>query len=337
MSAVLFIRTDAGTRIGAGHAVRCLAVARELRKRGEESVFLTASEEAAGFIRKDGFPAEALPRGAVENAKSFAEFAAQRGVTKLLFDFPDASPCFSQALGAGIKLIYLGSKEEFFPGVRLLVNYSNALNADFYQKTYRTEKTVLLLGARYAPLRREFQSVHTDIQGTAGNILISAGGSDEFSFAFRLADRLSGCFPSLRFTVLSGRLNAGVPGALSADGDRISVLRSPPDVAAVMRTCAAAVSAAGTTLYELCACGVPTVCFSFTPEQAKSGARFGTDGIADYAGDLAADFDACAETIRVCLARLTEDEALRGERSRKMRAYVDGFGSRRIANEILRL
>lgn len=331
---MLFIRTDAGTRIGAGHAMRCLAVARELRGRGRESVFFVPSGEAARLIRDHGFPAEVLPRAAAKDEQSFAKLAAGRGVSNLLFDFPDASPRFPQALGASVKCIYLGSREEFFPGLRLLVNYSNALNADYYKETYRFEKTVLLLGARFAPLRREFRDARAVAPGADGTVLISAGGSDEFQFAFRLADRLAGNFPSLKFTVLSGALNRGAPAA--AEG-RVSVLRSPSNVAAVMRGCFAAVSAAGTTLYELCACGVPAVCFSITPEQAKSGARFGEDGIADYAGDLAADFDACADKIRACLARMTEDEELRRERSMKMRAYVDGFGSRRIADEILRL
>ena len=47
-----------------------------------------------------------------------------------------------------------------------------------------------------------------------------------------------------------------------------------------------AISAGGTTLYELCACGTPTISYSFADNQLNNVKQFDEDGIIPYAGDV---------------------------------------------------
>ena len=47
-----------------------------------------------------------------------------------------------------------------------------------------------------------------------------------------------------------------------------------------------AISAGGTTLYELCACGTPTISYSFADNQLDNVEQFQKDELIDYAGDV---------------------------------------------------
>ena len=77
-----------------------------------------------------------------------------------------------------------------------------------------------------------------------------------------------------------------------------------------MRTCELAVSASGTTLLELCACGIPTICFSFADNQMEFAASMDNYGAVCYVGDAREE-----ENIeRIICMRLTE---LAGQAAKK--------------------
>lgn len=338
---MLYIRTDANRQIGTGHVMRCLAIAEELGRQGEPSVFLVSENEAAALISPHGHRIIFLDHhqdGAVID--DLSDLLQKEKTEKLLVDFYGMTPSFSERWGKRLPFIYLGSRECFFPSVRLLVNYSNALNLDFYANAYGSQNTKLLLGVRYAPLRKEFHVHHPFTRTTMQNVLITAGGADEHNLAGKLAEELAGSFPTLHFTVLCGGLccwKKSLEELEKRHHGQITVIHDPQSVAAVMQNCDAAVSAAGTTLYELCACGIPSVCFSSTGEQEKSGRQFGADGILHHAGNILADYPACVANIKKHLTWLAESEPLRKKESERMCAYIDGRGCKRIAREIRNL
>ena len=58
--AMLYIRTDMNRQIASGHLMRCLTIAKELKKRGEDVTFLLADEEAYALVSEQGFPCHVL-------------------------------------------------------------------------------------------------------------------------------------------------------------------------------------------------------------------------------------------------------------------------------------
>ena len=58
----LYIRTEANAITAGGHMMRCLAIAAEVKKLGEECVFITAEEGSAEMPRKQGFETIVLNR-----------------------------------------------------------------------------------------------------------------------------------------------------------------------------------------------------------------------------------------------------------------------------------
>lgn len=137
-----------------------------------------------------------------------------------------------------------------------------------------------------------------------------------------------------------------------------------------MRKSDFAISAGGTTLYELCACKVPAVCFSFADNQAGFTKEMGKQGIMCDAGDAREQGNVCgagdarkqgsvcddAGDVRkqsgVCdtedtreqdsfikkiykqLMKLWNDEQLCGRYREEMGQLVDGKGVERIVEKI---
>ena len=98
-----------------------------------------------------------------------------------------------------------------------------------------------------------------------------------------------------------------------------------------MKSADIAVSAGGTTLYELCACGTPTISYAFADNQLNNVIQFQEDEIIDYAGD--ARCGNLIEKILYYLEQYRSDKDLRLKRARKMQQLVDGNGSMRIVHE----
>lgn len=105
-------------------------------------------------------------------------------------------------------------------------------------------------------------------------------------------------------------------------------------MAALMSQCDLGISAGGTTLYELCATGVPSVSFLTADNQISAVSAFSDNRIIPFAGN------ACSSLAEVCnalTAFLNAHKASYPQRlnsSRRMRAYVDGEGAYRIAKAI---
>ena len=94
-----------------------------------------------------------------------------------------------------------------------------------------------------------------------------------------------------------------------------------------------AVSAGGTTLYELCAVGTPAISYSFADNQLGNVEKFEEDGMISYAGDLRRD--PVAEHVAAYLDYFGQNQKVRRERSLKMQELVDGKGALRIAKALM--
>ena len=91
-----------------------------------------------------------------------------------------------------------------------------------------------------------------------------------------------------------------------------------------------AISAGGTTLYELCACGTPTISYTFVDNQIDNAKQFDEDGLIRYAGDVR-DGD-IVKSINSILKKMKDDYKLRKDMSHRMQLCVDGRGTMRVAD-----
>jgi UDP-2,4-diacetamido-2,4,6-trideoxy-beta-L-altropyranose hydrolase len=339
----LLIRADAGVRMGTGHVMRMLALAQAWHLHGGETVFACAEitpalEERLG---KEGFRLEKISAepGSRQDLTSTLELLSQE-VEK------DDAPClaldgyrFDGDFQSGLKTA----------GCRLLVvdDYGHAgtyyadwvLNQNVSAReelyTRRDNETKLLLGPRYALLRKEFWAQRRDreMPERARNVLVTLGGSDPDNLTGKILRTIAGS--SLQFKVVLGGSNPHAEeirelvAALSTNGTAIELLLNPPDMPDLMRWADVAVCGGGSTSLELAFNGLPAIFLVLADNQqaVADGLERAGCGISFGRGS-----DFAAEKFVEVLDSMVRDIGLRRRFSAAGRSLVDGRGSQRVAS-----
>ena len=140
-----------------------------------------------------------------------------------------------------------------------------------------------------------------------------------------------------------GKLFTNLTGleALVAANPAIHLHYNVSDMASLMKQCDYAVSAAGTTLYELCALGIPCISFSMAENQKIMAETFSDTGAVPYAGDIqnksSEDMQLILTNIKNHLISLSQDFSKRMAQHKNMRELVDGCGAVKIAEALCKL
>ena len=101
-----------------------------------------------------------------------------------------------------------------------------------------------------------------------------------------------------------------------------------------MKQCDIAVTAAGSTVYELCACGVPSIIYTFADNQLAIARTVSEMGLLPWVGDVRENMKSCMDNIISEIENLKNDKGNRNRQSQNMTHLVDGKGCARIVKEI---
>ena len=343
------IRTDANETIASGHITRCLAVGDAMEQKGADVLYLVSDRASAAFLELQGKPYVCLDSrwdDYGDGVDRLLEVMESRAVSALIVDSYYASPEFFALLRGRVKTVYIDDLGAAVYPADMIVNSSIAARRMPCVGMYGRTGTRLLLGCRYAPLRAEFgcrETADSPVEASPArgrDILMTTGGSDPLSLTPTLAAAFLAS-PALRETTLhivAGRYCRSRE-ALSgiARQQNIVLHHDVWDMAAMMRRCRAAVSAGGTTLYELCACGVPAAGIAIAGNQLPGLLEFHRRDLVRYCGDAREDAARCAQKALREITSLLADDALCAAISEKQRRTVDGRGAGRIAGAVLRL
>ncbi len=338
---MLYIRVDGNERIATGHIMRCLSIAKALRSLGEESVFILAEPYGKPIIEKEGFQTICLNGSydkITEETEQMEELIARQRIEKMLVDSYFVDETYLEHLRRNTSLIYIDDIGGKIYPCDLLINYCNYYDRYRYEERYGGTATKLLLGCSYAPLREEFSGRGERQFDEFREILITTGGTDTYNMAYKIGTAMAECpvLQNIKIHIVAGRFNTHIARLreLESRSENIVIHHNAGNMAELMMNCDAAVSAGGTTLYEICYCGLPTVCFAFADNQLDGTGTFGEQGIMINTGDIRREPDRAVKEIVVNVCRLAEDSGLRRGFSDKMRKLVDGNGAFRIAKEI---
>ena len=330
---MVFIRTDANEQIGTGHVMRCLSIARAFEEAGENVTFITADHRAdemlAGYasfcLDSDWTDMESeLPR--------LLEIIKQTKPVLLLIDSYRVTKQYFKSLREVVYTAYIDDLNTARWDVDYLINYNiYASVCDYLQ--YDQTRTKLLLSLQYVPLRAEFIGLPKhEIKENMTDVLVSAGGADPERITEKLMVSVCPAFPELRFHFIIGALNARKEEIKKLSGKNVVLHINEHNLSKLMVKCDAAISAAGTTLYELCASGIPTIMFTLANNQINAALQFDKLGIMRYIGDCRNNELFSAQTVEE-LKKLCFD--FRQKQSKKMQSLVDGLGAERIAKALL--
>lgn len=353
----IYFRTDGNEEIATGHIMRCLSIARACAMRHAKVCFLVADETSISalqerFAHRDEFAAYCLHS---DYRKPETELTALRSIAEesslIFLDSYFITKTYLHELHKLFKVAYLDDMLAFDYPVDLIINYDITERPSCYRKAAHT-----LISAAYTPLREQFRRTTYEVRPDVQNILISSGGTDSYDIAGKLlhkifaADEPHSCeaskdkslfYENLKtcsYHVVTSRFNSHFQELqkLSLSYPAIHIHENIQDMAAFMKECDLAVSAGGTTLYELCAIGVPSVSFSMADNQLQAVKTMAMKKIIPYAGDVRFT---CENTINAMLSFLSDhirSYDKRKKSSQCMRAFVDGNGSARIAEALIR-
>ena len=334
---VILIRTDANEQIGGGHVMRCLAIAHALVNKGENVIFVTADSKADGLIKSHGFENICLHSDFtdIEN-EQLDKVVAAAGADLLILDSYYVTERLFDTLKAVVQTAYLDDLNKSRWNTDYLINYNIYANVFDYSR-YDGTRTVLLLHPRYAPLRAEFIGISGHTIKDVEDVFVSAGGADPEHISEKIMEGIVPDYPEVRFHFVVGALNPELEKLkMMAEGYANIILHiNEQHMADLMKRCDIAVSAAGSTLYELCACGTPAITYLLADNQLVGGEQFEKQGIMLNAGDCRND-PGFIVRLKKTFGELMNDESLRLNLSGSMQRVVDGYGAYRIADELRR-
>ena len=330
------IRVDVNKEIATGHIMRCMTIANKL-KQSSEVLFITSEE---GYKMLDSFGYQALMLNNHNNIEDeltdLHEIIMNKNINKLLVDSYSVTFDYLSYLNKLLKLIYIDDLNLFTYPVQMLINYS-PIFADFkYQDNYHADQRIkFLLGLKYVPLRDEFnENRKLNTNESVSSIFISSGGADVCSFLNRIIPEIltSPKIPSnIKIKVMSGKY---VNQSAVFQSPRVMFYQNINNVAELMSSCDIAITACGTTLYELCACQVPAISYIDADNQIYDAVYFSKHDWIPYVGDIRNNYEKCIYNILESIKTYSNNYELRKERASMLSALVDGLGASRIADAI---
>jgi UDP-2,4-diacetamido-2,4,6-trideoxy-beta-L-altropyranose hydrolase len=338
----LFIRTDANTEIGYGHVMRCLALAQAWQDVGGQADFVMA-EGAASLrdrLHSEGMNVVQLPTqpGSKDDANRTAALARRREAVLLVVDgYHFGGSYQKQIKDTGLRLLFIddyGHADFYYAD--FILNQNIYAHEEIYPD--RDSDSKLLLGTRYALLRREFlkwQNWGREIPDVARKVLVTLGGGDPDNATLKVIQALQQAqIDGLEIVVVVGGSNphkdilADVAQRSSAS---IDLKSNVMDMPALMAWADVAVSAGGSTSWELAFMGLPTLILYFAENQRPI-----ADGLdqADVAINLGEYSSVPVKELQESIIELIKDPIKRSDMVQKGRVLVEGDGSTRVVEAI---
>ncbi len=337
----LLIRADGSPEIGTGHVMRCLAIAQAWQAEGGSVYFLgeiTGALESR--LRDEGITLHALEStpGEKNDALEAARKAQTVGASWVVVDGYHFDGSYQHRLREeGVRVLFL---EDYghadYYEADLVLNQN--IDAEEALYSNRSEDTDLLFGPRYAVLRKEFwpwrESRRTP-QPEANRVLVTLGGADPDNcteLVVGAVGRLDR--EDLRCTVVIGGSNPNESSiAAAAERTDVSVdLRSNVnDMASLMAEHDIAVSAGGSTCWELAFMGIPNVILVLADNQRGIADGLDEEGTAV---NLGWHESVGEEEIAHQVAQLIREDDQRHRMARKAQKLVDGWGTNRVVSRM---
>lgn len=351
------IRADGNAKIGAGHLMRCLTVAESMGKMlgSRQSIsFFCADEQSADMAASCGFQTKVLGtdyRDMESELPVWEELLQGEDLLQrqellqkeelsgkqhvILVDSYYVTDEYLKRLGAYGRVCLMDDMQEHAYPVDTVINYNVFADADRYRLLYKGTGTECFVGRDYVPVRQQFLNRDYRVAESVKNVLITTGGGD--------LDNIAGMFlkaiynQEMEFHVVTGKYNPHLETLKQQEEtcENVHIYHDVSDMAGLMHKCDIAVTAGGTTIYELAALGIPFLCFSYAKNQEALTEYIGVHGIAGFLGAYHRNAEAVLDNLQVLFAQYCKEYDLRKTCYEKERELIDGKGAVRLAEKLL--
>lgn len=337
---MILIRADGSPKTGSGHIMRCMTIAEQLKDR-VQICFVTASEESVSLIENRGFNVEVLKgcytENRIEEIDELRQLIINKKAKLLLVDSYLVTEGYFEGLKDLVKLAYLDDLGEKVYPTDIIINYNVFANESDYLQKYSMQATECLIGPSYIPIRSEFTQEQYEIRQGLKDVLLLTGGGDYYNLAEKFMDTFGRCeeLKHINFHLVCGYYNNQKETLKRKvrQYNNFCLYENVQDIWKLMRKCDCAVTAGGTTVYELCAVGVPIIGYTFADNQHPVMDYMNHNKLTVYCGDYRDKGEALFEKLAQALLNYTEYE-FRKDMSDAVKNLVDGKGAKRIADAL---
>jgi UDP-2,4-diacetamido-2,4,6-trideoxy-beta-L-altropyranose hydrolase len=353
----LFVRADATSAMGTGHVMRCIALAQAWQDHGGKVIFLThcESDNLQQRIQNEGFQLIpiAKPHPDLSDLTQTLEYLERSALCSL----PSAPSPMRHASSPWLVLDGYHFTLDYQKAIRensyrLLVIDDMAhldhyhadilLNQNIHAPSlhYSCDRdTVKLLGCEYVLLRREFlkyKDWKREIPEKAKKILVTMGGADPDNVTLKVIKALNSLDDSdLEVKIIAGPANPNISSLekeLRLSPFNFCLLPSVSNMPELMAWADVAISAGGSTCWELAFMGLPILIITVADNQM---------GIAEGLGKAGAGIDLgwhdklSLEKIVLYLSDIIHKLSIGQKYSVSGQRSVDGRGGQRVIGVIV--
>jgi UDP-2,4-diacetamido-2,4,6-trideoxy-beta-L-altropyranose hydrolase len=346
-------RVDSSVSIGAGHLMRCLALAESLRARSADVGFYCRRlpGNLGGLIEEQGFAVRWLPRPAGQRTGCWFGGADRDD---------DARETAAAIEAAGAKLAWLvvdhyGIDLEWERRLRPLARRILAID-DLRNRRHDCDLLVdqnlyeeprdcyadltppecrRLIGPTYAMLRPEFSAARKALRTRSApprRILVFFGGTDPSGETAKALESLTlWGRDDVHVDVVAGPGNPRAQELLNACARRpnAAFYRRVSDMAKLMNLADLAIGAGGVSAWERCCLGLPAIVVAVADNQERGSRLLGETGCASYLGR---SHDVDARRLAERLDELCAAPETLASLGRNAAALVDGEGVGRVVD-----
>ena len=334
----LLLRADGDSKIGIGHVMRCLAIAQAWVDSDGTATLASASLPNSVRQRFADNSVEIIsletPRGSLEDANLTAHHAVE--ADRVVIDGYCFRRNFQERVRRASKRLLVIDDfcciGDFCADIVLDANLGTS--QELYSE--RPEDSILLLGSRFAPIRREFtfgRRRDRQLNDDPLKIMVTFGGSGNHRLIEQVlhALKLSG----MRHLEVRVFMGPGQSNSVVSEDDLPENCRFEPfsqDMAEAMVWADVAISGAGSTCWELAVLGVPMALIVLADNQERVAAALKGHEAATLLGH--ADHIS-QQDLTAAVSALLQTPALLKKQARTAAAFLDAGGAHRVV-EILR-
>jgi UDP-2,4-diacetamido-2,4,6-trideoxy-beta-L-altropyranose hydrolase len=275
--------------------------------------------------------------GSTADVEQTTRLAGEHGASWIVVDGYAFGAEYQESLKRhGLKVLFIDDNGHALSYPADLVLNQNA-HASENLYTNREPATKLLLGPRYAMLRREFTAWRDwkrDIPQVARKVLVTMGGSDPDNVTERVIEAILSQ-SEMKATVVVGGSNPHLPELRKRITDlrqNLQLVENVTNMPELIANSDLAISGAGTTTWEMCFMGLPAILIVLAGNQRFAAEELDRRGVAINLG--AAEQIQCS-TLSSHLPRLIDARETRKAMSDRGRTLVDGYGAARVVRALL--
>ena len=361
MNQLILIRTDASLRIGSGHVMRCLTLAENLRKKGIKIEFITRNHKGNlnRLIKNRKFDVKILPTetNQQKNLKGYEKWLSAtqdedakdtiKALTKkqpdwIIIDHYTLDQTWAKKLRPYTKkIMVIDDLANRIHDCDLLLDQTYGRDKSDY-KNLVPDKSYFLLGSENALLRPGFKKLRAlaikrrEEEPFIKKIMVSMGSMDEANITLKVLDSLS-IIDWLQPPIINVVLASGAPHMKEVKkiaakfNFPVNVLTDVLNMADLMLESDLAIGSGGTTSWERCCMGLPTVLIVLAENQKKIGENLAQVG----ATITLQQNDNMKQNIKQAFMMLMKDKKKYLEMSHNASKVCDGNGAQRTVEKLL--